>query len=176
MLYGPNGSVVARSSKDLAPRADRNDETEATIRSQLKSIDSLLDIRYVEWAGRYSLVCQWPQSDKRWELYQTGAVGEPFDSLGWFCEDMQDPSSLPVAPDSIEQLVLARLQSCDNTLYPWKDRMKEIIDKNAKVRKNRQQEVIDQTGDIAGTLYHATTHMKTNQFEKLLEEVSGGKH
>lgn len=54
--------------------------------------------------------------------------------------------------------------------------MQEIIEKNSRVRKDRKQEVVEQAGDIAGTLYHAATHMKTNQFEKLLEEVSEGKH
>lgn len=173
MLYGPNGSVVARSG---ATTASRNEETETKVRAQLKSIDSLLDIRYVEWAGRYSLVCQWPQSDSRWELFQKGDIGEPFDSLGWFCTDMQDPSSTPVDPDSIEQLVIARLASCDNTRYPWKDRMRDIIAKNANVRKSRRKELAEQAGDVAGTLYHAAGHMHGNKFEGLLEEVSGGKH
>lgn len=173
MLYGPQGSVVARSS---ATRAERNEETEAKVRAQLKSIDSLLDIRYIEWAGRYSLVCQWPQSDSRWSLFQKGDIGEPFDSLGWFCSDIQDPSSTPVDVDSIERLVLERLASCDNTINPWKDRMQDVISKNAKVRKSRQMELVEQTGDVAGTLYHAMGHMDDNKFEGLLREVSEGKH
>ncbi len=71
MLYGPNGSVVARSG---ATTASRNDETEAKVREKLKSIDSLLDVQYVEWAGRYALICQWPQSDPRWALFQKGDI------------------------------------------------------------------------------------------------------
>ncbi len=62
MLYNANGTVAR--SNDRAVRASRNEETEAKVREQLKSIDSLLDIRYVEWAGRYALVCQWPQVDR----------------------------------------------------------------------------------------------------------------
>lgn len=174
MLYGPNGSVVARSSGQ--PRATRNEETEAKVRAMLKNIDSLLDIVYVAWAGRYALMVKWPEIDPRWKMFQSGEIGDCHDSLGWFCEDMQDPSSLPVAPDSVERLVVERLASCDNTIAPWKDRMKGIIEKNSKVRRDRKMNVVDQAGDIAGTLFEATTRMKANKFEKLLEEVSEGRH
>lgn len=173
MLYGPTGSVVR--SSDRTTRADRQVELEAEVREKLKSIDSLLDIQYVEWAGRYALTCQWPQSDPRWKMYQSGEIGASYDSLGWFCEDMQDPSSLPVSVDSIENKVLERLASCDNTQTPWKDRMKEIIAKNAKVRKARQQEVVDRAEEIASTLYHAVGHLDDNKVERIIEEISGGK-
>ena len=173
MLYNANGTVAR--SNDRAVRASRNEETEAKVREQLKSIDSLLDIRYVEWAGRYALVCQWPQVDERWKLYQSGDIGEPFDNLGWFCTDIQDPSSLPVDVDSIEQLVLERLASCDNTKTPWKARMRDITDKNAKVRKARQQEIIDRTEEIARTLHHAAGRVDDHKFEQILQEVADGK-
>lgn len=168
MLYGPDGSVV-RSTRTT--RADRQYEAEEAIREKLKSIDSLLDIRYVEWAGRYSLVCQWPQSDDRWKMFESGEIGEPFDSLGWFCEDMQNPSSLPVSVDSIENLVLERLASCDNTRYPWRDRMKDIIAKNAKLRRNRKQEVIDRAEDIAGTLWNAVGKHDAHKVEKIIADI-----
>lgn len=175
MLYGPSGSVVVRSS-GRTPRAERNEQTEEAVRIKLKSIDSLLDIVYVEWAGRYSLICQWPQTDPRWEMYQKGELGAPYDSLGWYCQDMQDPSSLPVDVDSIEQLVMARLASCDNTQYPWRDRMREIIAKNAKVRQSRKDKVLERVEEVAGTLFTAAGHMDQHQFERLLEEVEEGKH
>ena len=171
MLYGADGQVVARSSGRAT--ADRQDET--AIREKLKSIDELLDIQYVEWAGRYSLVCQWPQSDERWKLYQSGEISAPYDSLGWFCEDIQDPSSLPVSIDSIENKVLERLASCDNTKTPWKDRMRDIIERNAKVRKSRQQEIVEQAGDIASTLHHAAGHVDNHKLESILREISEGK-
>lgn len=173
MLYSPTGSVV-RSTRD-EPRAERQEAQEAAVREKLKSIDSLLDIKYVEWAGRYALICQWPQSDDRWKMYQSGEIGSPFDSLGWFCSDIQDPSSLPVSVDSIENLILERLASCDNTKTPWKDRMRQIIDKNAKVRKSRQQEVIDKAQDVAETLWHAVGRHDTHKVERIMDEIARGK-
>ena len=162
-------------SSDRTTRADRQDELAEQVRAKLKAIDSLLDIQYVEWAQRYALTVQWPQSDERWKMFQSGEIGAPFDNLGWFTEDIQDPQSLPVSVDSIENLVLERIASCDNTRYPWKDRMKDIIAKNAKVRKSRQQEIIDRTGDIAGTLFDAAGHVDNHTLERMMDEVSGGK-
>ena len=175
MLYGPSGSVVVRSTS-RTPRAEKNERLEEEIRIKLKSIDSLLDIKYIEWAGRYSLICQWPQSDPRWEMFQRGETDNHHDNLGWFCQDMQDPTSLPVDIDSIENLVLARLASCDNTKHSWRIRMQEIIAKNAKLRTSRKEQVLDRVGDIAGTLFTAAGHMDTHQLERLLEEVEKGKH
>lgn len=174
MLYGPQGSVVRSNSR--ATRADRQYEREAEVREKLKSIDSLLDIQYVEWAGRYALICTWPQSDERWKLYQSGEIGAPYDSLGWFCEDMQDPQSLPVSVDSIENLVLERLASCDNTKHHWKNRMSEIIDKNRKIRDQRKQELVERAGDVAGTIFDAAGHVDDHMLEGILKEVSEGKH
>jgi hypothetical protein len=173
-LYDTRGNVVARST-GRAIHAERDADREAKVREQLKSIDSLLDVRYIEWAGRYSLVCQWPSNDERWKMYQSGEIGEPFDSLGWFCQDMQDPTSVPVDIDSIEQLVLERLASCDNTRHHWRDRMKQIIDKNAKVRKSKQQEVIDRAQDIAETLWHAVGRHDDHKVEGIIAEIAEGK-
>ena len=175
MLYGPNGSVVARSSR-LATNADRQPELEAEVREKLKSIDSLLDIVYVPWAGRYALMVKWPESDTRWSMYQSGEIGDCHDSLGWFCEDIQDPSSLPVSIDSIENKVMERLASCDNTLTPWKGRMKDIIAKNARVRKDRKQEMVDRAGDVAGSLFDAAGRVDDHKLQKIMQEVSEGKH
>lgn len=172
MLYGPNGSVVARSR---ATRAERNPETEAKVREQLRAIDGLLDIVYVEWAGRYALVCTWPQIDLRWPMFERGEIGAPYDTLGWFCQDMQDPESIPVDVDSIEQLVLERLASCDNTRTPWKTRMGEVIEKNRQVKKQRQQIALEQVEDVARTLHNAAGHVDDNTLEGILKEVSEGK-
>lgn len=173
MLYGPDGSTVGTPP---TVRADRQHEREEEVRQKLKSIDSLLDIQYIEWAGRYSLICNWPQSDERWKLYQSGEISAAYDSLGWFCEDLQDPTSLPVAVDSIERLILERLASCDNTQQGWKARMGQIVEKNAKLRKDRKQVMIDRAEEVARTLAHAAGHREAVQLERMLEEVSGGKY
>lgn len=173
MLYTPSGAVVR--SADRTTRADRQYEVEKEVREKLKSVDELLDVQYVEWAERYSLICKWPTTDPRWKMYQSGEIGSPYDSLGWFCEDMQDPSSLPVSLDSIENKVLELLASCDNSKHPWKDRMRQIIDKNARVRKAKQQMVLDQVEDVARTLYQAVGHLDDNKVERIVEEISGGK-
>lgn len=172
MLYSPDGRVL-----DSKPntRAIRQEGLEAEIRERLKSLDSLLDIRYVEWAGRYSLICQWPQMDNRWKMYQSGEIGEPFDSLGWFCEDIQDPQSLPVSIESIENKVIELLGKCDNTRYPWRERMSQHVSKNRKVREDRKQIALEQAEDVARTLHRATGHKEAVQIERMLQEVSEGK-
>lgn len=108
-------------------------------------------------------------------MYQSGEIGEPYDALGWFCTDMQDPSSLPVSIDSIENLILERLASCDNTRHHWKDRMRDVISKNSKVRKSRQQDIIERTQEIAETLHFAAGHVKGHKLEGILKEVEEGR-
>lgn len=174
MLYSPDGSVLGPSQRP-STRAERQLDREESLRQKVKDLDALLDIRYIEWAGRYSLVCQWPQIDKRWELYHNGDISEPFDSLGWFCMDMQDPSSLPVSLEDVENKVIELLGKCDNTRYPWKGRMAEHITRNRKVREDRKQLAIDQAADVAKTLYRATGHKEEVQIERMLKEVSEGK-
>lgn len=170
MLYGANGSVV-RASK-APPRAERQEAQEEEIRAKLKSLDSLLDIQYIEWAGRYSLICQWPSTDNRWKMYQSGEIGDCYDSLGWFCEDMHDGNSLPVSLDSIENKVMELLSKCDNERTPWKKRMNEILAKNAKVRKDRQAAISDKAADIASTVWQAVGRHDDTKVERILKEIS----
>jgi hypothetical protein len=174
MLYGADGGVVR--SSDRAPRADRQEAQAESLREKVKAMDSLLDIVYIEWAGRYSLICRWPQGDGRWEMYQRGEIGEPYDALGWMCMDMQDPTSLPMSLDDIENKVLDLLASCDNTTRSWKTRMADHIEHNRKIRKSRQQEAIDQTEDVAKTLWQAVGRHDATTVEKLMQEISGGAH
>ncbi len=53
--------------------------------------------------------------------------------------------------------------------------MRDITDKNAKVRKARQQEIIDRTEEIARTLHHAVGRVDDHKFEHILQEVADGK-
>jgi len=173
MLYKPDGSVV-RSTHD-EPRADRQESQAVEIRAKLKALDSLLDIVYVEWAGRYSLICKWPQGDARWPLYEKGDIGDCHDALGWFCTDMTDPTSLPISLDDVENKVLELLASCDNERRSWKSRMADHIEHNRKIRKDRQQIALDQVGDVASTLWQAIGRHDDNKVEGILKEISGGK-
>lgn len=171
MLYSPTGSVVSSGTT----RADRQEEQAEAIRAKLKALDSLLDIVYVEWAQRYSLICNWPQGDSRWPMFQSGEIGASYDSLGWFCQDMSDPMSLPISLDDVESKVMELLSSCDNERRTWKTRMADHIDHNRKIRKDRQKIALDQVEDVAATLHHAAGHLDDHALERLIEEVSGGK-
>lgn len=163
------------------PKPERNEELEAKVRILLKNLDPLLDVLWVpnavwnpkaqDFEGRYCLICNWPQSDGRWAMYQSGEIGAHFDAMGWFCTDMQDPESVPVTVDSIESKVVELLGKCDNTRYPWRSRMKEIMEKNAKVRKAAQQEVLDKTQDIAATLFQAVGRHDATKVERIMREI-----
>lgn len=180
MLYGPNGQSVS-SVHITNTRPEPQPEAETRVREQLKSIDSLLDVRWFpyaiinpvtnEWEGRYALVCNWPQSDKRWEMYQSGEIEDHCDMLGWFCEDIHDAKSIPVNVDSIEQKIVELLGKCDANRIPHATRLKQIVEKNAKNRKNRKQPMLDYTQEIAETLHHAVRTKKTATVERMLREL-----
>lgn len=172
MLYLPDGTEVGAKAPTI--QADRQYEVAETVRQKLKEIDGLLDLQYVEWAGRYCLISHWPSSDERWKMFESGEIGAAYDSLGWFCEDMQDPQSLPVSVDSIENKVLELLASCDNTKHPWRDRMRQIVAKNAKLRQDRKDKLAEQAADVASTLFQAVGRHDATKVERIMEEISGG--
>ena len=127
-----------------------NPTVEARVREQLKLHDELLDIRWIDnvywnekqrsFEGRYALICRWPQADKRWEMYQRGEIGDPYDIFGWFCEDIHNADSVPVDPESIERKIIELLNSADNNRADLKTRMKQAVEKNAAQRRaNREQ-------------------------------------
>lgn len=153
---------------------NRQEGQETRLREWLRTLDSLLDVKYVPWAERYSLICNWPQADVRWPLYQNGEIGEPFDSLGWLCKDAGDSTSVPLNLDDCEAIVIERLAACDNEIRGWKSRMKDTIVNNKKVRKDRQQIALDQAEDVASSLYHMAGRVKGHTLEKIMQEVSEG--
>lgn len=159
----------------------RNEAVELKVKEQLRGLDSLLDIQWVpmaafnsanEYEGRYGLICKWPSGDGRWKMYQSGEIGEPYDFIGWFCTDMQDASSIPVDLDSIEAKVVELLGKCDNTRYPWRERMGQLVHKNAKMRKDRQKEFIDQAGDVASILHQAAGRWDATKVERIMQEAA----
>lgn len=156
------------------PVDNRQEGQEDNLRAWLKSLDSLLDIVYLPWAERYSLICNWPQADPRWPLFQRGEIGEHYDSLGFLCKDPGDSASIPLNLDDCEAIVIDRLAACDNDRRGWKSRMGDTITNNKKVRKDRQQIALDQAEDVASSLYHMAGRVKGHTLEKIMQEVSEG--
>lgn len=183
MLLDARGRQVVSASV-THHRPQPNEEAEGRVRALLKSMDSLLDVRWFpaayynakhkDYEGRYGLICTWPQTDKRWEMYHSGEIGEPFDILGWFCEDIHDAESIPRDVDSMERLVVELLGKCDNERFPWRQRMAELVGKNAALRKSRQQEMIDRAEDVAKTLWQAVGRHDATKVERIMKEVSEG--
>lgn len=182
MLYGPDGSRV----RAIRSRPEPNVALEERIRPQLQALDSLLDIKWMPMAvynpkhrdfeGRYALICNWPQGDKRWALYQTGEIEEHFDMLGWFCTDMHDPESVPVSPDSIDQKVFDLLYRCDAERLPHLTRMAQTVEKNAKLRKSRRDGIMDQVEEVAGSLFDISGRVDEHKLEGIMREIAEGKN
>lgn len=153
---------------------NRQEGKEAEIRTWLKTLDPLLDIVYIPWAERYSLICSWPQADVRWPLFQSGEIGDHYDSLGWLCKDPGDSASIPLNLDDCENIVIERLAACDNDRASWKSRMKDTIVNNKKVRKDRQQLALDQAEEVAKSLRYMAGRVDDHKLESIMQEVSEG--
>lgn len=137
-------------------RPTPNEEMEARVNTHLAEIDSLLflkwfptawfDERTGEWEGRYGLCARWPEHDMRWEtLVRAGHMRRDaaFDKLGWFCTDLRDPASTPVEPEQVLDRVRALLARCDTSRHPWKARMREVVEHNARVEEERKRRAAD---------------------------------
>jgi hypothetical protein len=178
VLYGANGLAV-RSTR---ARPEPNVEAEERVRTMLKSMDELLDIKwypyavfnqkYNDYEGRYALVCKWPQGDKRWSMFQSGEIEDPVDMFGWFCDDITDADSMPVAPDSIERKVLELLGNCDDNRIPHGKRMKQVLSKNAKLRQDRKAEMLDRAGEIAKDLHYISGHVEDVTLQRIMKEIA----
>lgn len=136
-------------------RPERNEGLEARYRMELKNIDQSLDVlwlddvvfnqRHQEYEGRYAIIVSWPSIDPRWQLIQSGEIGNaPYDILGFLTEDIHnaETASIPIS-ESIEQRVLALLASADNTKVSWKLRMKQILEKNKNLRERKKHEFLE---------------------------------
>lgn len=180
MLYGPNGQAVY---SQVHSRPEPQPDAEERVRTMLKSIDSLLDVKWYHHAiwnerekameGRYALVCRWPYGDKRWELYQSGQIEDPVDMLGWFCEDIHDATSIPVDVDSIERKVVELLGKCDGERMSHTKRMRQIVEKNAKVRQQHRAPITDSAQEMAESLFNLSRTVKTHKLEKIMQELGG---
>ena len=153
---------------------NRQEGQEANLRQWLKSLDSLLDIIYLPWAERYSLICNWPQSDPRWAMFQSGEIGAHYDSLGWLCKDPGDASSVPMNLEDCENIVIERLAACDNTRQDWKSRMSSVIKHNKDVKKTRQSEMLERTAELQSSLEYMAGRVDAHKLESIMQEVSEG--
>lgn len=138
----------------------RDLELEARVNKELRELDSLLFLFWMDTAywndrhkgfeGRYALAVTWPQSDRRWTMYQNGEIGEPFDILGWFAEDMHNAASVPQSPDLIWNKALELLASADNEREPWKHKMKRVAEANIARKKQIRSDFLEnEVHDIA---------------------------
>lgn len=150
--------LVGRSNS-----VQRNIGVEEIVRAELKQMDPLLDIRWVPNAvpteidgvtfeGRYALICTWPQADRRWELYNKGEIGEPFDIFGWFVEpdaegNIHNGTRLPVDPLELLDVVKRFIAKGDNARNPWRQRMRKAIEHNERHRAKQDAEIVDETVD-----------------------------
>jgi len=185
MLFDSNGRAVRSTVSSSYSRSEPQPEAEARVREQLKSIDSLLDVRWFpnaiwndkhkSFEGRYGLVCEWPQNDPRYQLFQSGEIEDNVDMLGWFCEDIHNATSMPVSVDSIEQKVIELLGKCDGERIPHSTRMREIAEKNVKNRRNKRQPITDAAQDVAEVLRHMVGTRKTATVERVIREISQSK-
>lgn len=140
-------------------------ELEAKLREVMQRIDTLLDVRWVAHAvwnerarrfeGRYALICFWPEIDKRRQWVRDGKhpPHEACDIIGWLCEDMQEPGSLPTTEDGIAERVMALIGTMDNTRYPWKERMRKTAEKNVANWQRMKAEARDVAHDAAEYTY-----------------------
>lgn len=144
-----------------------NEFTERRVNAELQAhYDPLLSIRWYptvffnqrqkQWEGRYALVVRWPQIDKRWGTVPLG-YEEPYDILGWFCEDMQDANTTPADPVSIMGKVTELLGKCDNTRQPWMARMKATVEHNLRQHEKVKEEALDQVADEAASQYYSSS-------------------
>ena len=85
------------------------------------------------------------------------APQDAFDIIGWFCDDMQDANSTPKEPASVLRKVLELLYKCDNTRFPWRKRMAEVIEKNKRRQEKIVEEAVDEMKDFAADHYYHTS-------------------
>jgi hypothetical protein len=142
-------------------RPQPNPVIEEKVRAELKALDDLIDIRWFEnihynerhkaFEGRYALVVRWPSGDPRYQMIQSGEIGnDPYDIFGWFAKDVQDGGSEALDPDLMLNRAMEILNSADNTKVGWKQRLANAAAKNKALREKRKSDFIDQqVHDIA---------------------------
>jgi hypothetical protein len=88
-------------------------------------------------------------------MVQSGEIDpkDAHDIIGWLCDDMQDPQSVPTSIEGIEARVFECLGKMDNTRYPWKQRFLSTIEKNKKNQARIKNDSLDFVHDEASYNY-----------------------
>lgn len=172
MLFDANGALLSSMPQRQYGRAERQPLAEDRVRYDLKQIDPLLDVQWHPSLGRYMLVCNWPMGDARWQLYQNGEVSASYDFIGWFTEDMHDADSRPVSVDMMESRVMELLGKCDNTRFPIKERMEQVIRKNVEHRRRMRQPILDQTEALAADFQAMSGRLEETTLKRVMKEAA----
>ena len=174
MLLDQKGQLVVTHG---AP--ERDVAMELRVNEQLKSWDPLLYIRWCPEAvyrqstgkveGRYALACTLPQNHPIWEEVRQGKMPaeDAFESLGFFCEDLDNANSTPKEPEQMMTLIRERLGKCDNERETWKERMLASVEHNERRRQQIKEEAVEEAVDLAQTeYYHSSRAMRVFQSGK----------
>ena len=147
-------------------------EREEATRSQLKSYDNGLDLRWFPAIRRYAVVATWPMDDARWQLYRNGETEDACDILGWFSVDSADADTPAIDVDAFEARLFEILGKSDNLKTPWKARLKEIAEKNRKIRQKAKQEILDQVEMIAKDLEYMAGHNEEVRMRRIMKDIA----
>lgn len=122
-------------------------------RAELQSIDSLLDIVWVDnikynaehrsLEGAYAVACHFRADDPRRELFRSGKMDNDYEIICWLSKDIDNAELNVRDPAEIWPKVLAKLRSADNTVANWKHRLAAAAEKNIEAKKRRNKDFLD---------------------------------
>jgi hypothetical protein len=143
-------------------------------REELQSIDSLLDIVWVEnirynaehrsFEGAYAVACHFRADDPRRELFRSGEMDNDYDIICWLTKDIHN-AELPVDPAEIWPKVLETLRSADNTRESWKVRMANAAAKNLELKQKRKKDFLE------GVVHDDASYNRTRNLGNVIVNV-----
>lgn len=163
--------LVGLDGRPLHAGPTCNEFTIQRINEELGRLSELLHVRWMPMAaprpgggreGRYAFCSYWAESDGRrqWVRDGTYAPQDAFDILGWACEDIFQASSAPVPPEQCLSRITEMLYHCDNTRFPWRRRMTEVIEHNKRQREQVRRDTVDELHDAAVDSYYHSNRAK----------------
>lgn len=122
-------------------------------REELQSIDSLLDIVWVDnikynaehrsLEGAYAVACHFRAEDPRRELFRSGQMDNDYEIICWLSKDIDNAELAIKDPAEIWPKVLEKLRSADNTVAGWKHRLAAAAEKNIKAKEQRKKDFLE---------------------------------